>query len=216
MLHANDAFLRATGYSLREVVGQHHSMFCTPEYVVSPEYREFWLNLNRGEFAAGRYHRIGKYQRDMWIQATYNPVLDLNGNPFKVIKYATEVTAQVQMEQLVRAKTAEMTATVTALAASTTQIAQTSDQALELARRTAGDAEQGASELQRSIEAIRLIQASTREIGDIVSVMGEIASQTNLLAFNASIEAARGCARSSPARRSSRPSRRGCAACAGR
>ncbi|WP_284043947.1 PAS domain S-box protein [Actinoplanes sp. M2I2] len=191
VLHANENFLRATGYSLREVVGQHHSMFCTPEYVVSPEYRAFWLNLNKGEFSAGRYHRLGKYNRDMWIQATYNPVLDLNGRPSKVIKYATEITAQVRMEMLVQAKTSEMSATVSALAGATTEIAQTSGQALELARRTAGDAEQGAAELQRSIEAIKLIQASTREIGDIVSVMGEIASQTNLLAFNASIEAAR-------------------------
>jgi methyl-accepting chemotaxis protein len=191
VLHANDNFLRTTGYSLREVVGQHHSMFCTPEYVVSPEYRDFWLNLNKGQFSAGRYHRLGKYQRDIWIQATYNPVFDLNGKPFKVVKYATEITTQVQMERLVQAKTTEMTATVGGLASATTNIAQTSGQALELARRTAGDAEQGAAELQRSIEAIRLIQASTREIGEIVSVMGEIASQTNLLAFNASIEAAR-------------------------
>ncbi|PRX22264.1 methyl-accepting chemotaxis sensory transducer with Pas/Pac sensor [Actinoplanes italicus] len=191
VLYANDNFLRTTGYSLREVVGQHHSMFCSPEYVVSPEYRDFWLNLNKGQFSAGRYHRLGKYQRDIWIQATYNPVFDLNGRPFKVVKYATEITAQVQMEQLVQAKTAEMTATVGGLASATTTIAQTSGQALELARRTAGDADQGAAELQRSIEAIKLIQASTREIGEIVSVMGEIASQTNLLAFNASIEAAR-------------------------
>ena len=191
VLHANDNFLRTTGYSLREVVGQHHSMFCSPEYVVGPEYRDFWLNLNKGQFAAGRYHRLGKYNREVHIQATYNPVLDLNGRPFKVIKYATEITAQVQMEELVRAKTAEMTATVGGLSAATTQIAQVSGQALELARRTAGDAEQGAAELHRSIEAIKLIQASTRQIGEIVAVMGEIASQTNLLAFNASIEAAR-------------------------
>ncbi|WP_433832987.1 methyl-accepting chemotaxis protein [Actinoplanes sp. CA-015351] len=191
VLHANENFLRTTGYSLREVVGQHHSMFCSPEYVVSAEYRDFWLNLNQGQFSAGRYHRLGKYNREIWIQATYNPVFDLNGKPFKVVKYATEITAQVQMEQLVQAKTSEMTATVGGLASATTHIAQTSGQALELARRTAGDAEQGAAELQRSIEAIKLIQASTREIGEIVGVMGEIASQTNLLAFNASIEAAR-------------------------
>ena len=191
VLHANENFLRTTGYSMREVVGQHHSMFCTPEYVVGVEYRDFWLNLNRGQFSAGRYHRLGKYNRDIWIQATYNPVFDLNGKPFKVVKYATDITAQVQMEQMVQAKTAAMTATVGGLASATTQIAQTSGQALELARRTAGDAEQGSAELQRSIEAIKLIQSSTREIGEIVSVMGEIASQTNLLAFNASIEAAR-------------------------
>ncbi|MBB4691144.1 methyl-accepting chemotaxis protein [Paractinoplanes abujensis] len=191
VLHANENFLRISGYSLREVVGQHHSMFCPPEYVVSPEYRDFWLNLNKGEFSSGRYQRLGKYQREMWIQATYNPLFDLNGKPFKVIKYANEITAQVRMEQLVQAKTTEMTGTVSALAGATTEIARTSGQALELARRTAGDAEQGAAELHRSIEAIKLIQASTREIGDIVSVMGEIAGQTNLLAFNASIEAAR-------------------------
>jgi methyl-accepting chemotaxis protein len=191
VIHANDHFLRAMGYTMREIVGQHHSMFCPPGYVTGPEYREFWLNLNKGEFAAGRYHRIGKYNRDVWIQATYNPVFDLNGNPCRVIKYATEVTAQVEMEGRVQTKTAAMVDTVAGLATATTTIARTGGQAMELARRTAGDAEQGAAELQRSIEAIKLIQASTREIADIVAVMGEIASQTNLLAFNASIEAAR-------------------------
>ena len=94
VLTANDNFLTTLGYSLDEVRGQHHSLFVDPVYRSSPEYRLFWDKLGRGEYDAGQYKRIGKGGREVWIQASYNPILDLNGKPFKVVKYATDITAQ--------------------------------------------------------------------------------------------------------------------------
>ena len=95
ILNANDNFLRTLGYTLDEVKGQHHSLFVTPEARSSAEYRAFWERLGRGEYDAGRYLRLGKGGRQVWIQASYNPILDLDGRPFKVVKYATDVTAEV-------------------------------------------------------------------------------------------------------------------------
>ena len=94
ILDANDNFLKAMGYTLAEIVGQHHSIFMDPEYRVSAEYRAFWEKLGRGEFDSGQYKRIAKGGREVWIEASYNPIMDLNGRPFKVVKYATDVTAQ--------------------------------------------------------------------------------------------------------------------------
>jgi PAS domain S-box-containing protein len=94
VLDANDNFLNALGYSLDEVKGRHHSMFVEPAYKQSNEYREFWAALNRGEYQAAEYKRIGKAGKEVWIQASYNPILDLNGKPFKVVKYATDMTEQ--------------------------------------------------------------------------------------------------------------------------
>ena len=94
VLTANNTFLDVLGYSLDEAKGQHHSTFVEPAYRNSVEYKEFWARLNRGEYQAGVYKRLGKGGREIWIQASYNPILDLNGKPFKVVKYATEVTTE--------------------------------------------------------------------------------------------------------------------------
>ncbi|MPQ97836.1 PAS domain S-box protein [Modestobacter sp. I12A-02628] len=191
VLDANENFLRTVGYSLREIVGQHHSMFCSDDYTRSTEYRDFWLRLGKGDMISGRFHRRGNYGRDVYIQATYNPVMDLTGTPFKVIKYAYDVTAEVEREHRINTGTTEMTASVRNLATSIDEISQNSRSATELATETHGNAEEGVEALRASIEAIGMIQKSSAAITDIVRVMGEIANQTNLLAFNASIEAAR-------------------------
>jgi methyl-accepting chemotaxis protein len=96
VITANDNFLKALGYTLDEVRGRHHSMFVDEAYRQSGEYREFWARLNRGEYQAAEYKRIGKGGKEVWIQASYNPIFDLNGKPFKVVKYATDVTPQKQ------------------------------------------------------------------------------------------------------------------------
>lgn len=92
---ANENFLKTTGYTLEEIKGKHHSMFVAPEYGVSNEYKAFWERLNKGEYQAGEYQRFGKGGREVWIQASYNPIMDLNGKPFKVVKYATNTTEMV-------------------------------------------------------------------------------------------------------------------------
>ncbi len=91
---ANDNFLNALGYTLDKVKGKHHSMFVDEAYRQSSEYKEFWAKLNRGEYVADEFKRIGKGGKEVWIQASYNPILDLNGKPCKVVKYATDITEQ--------------------------------------------------------------------------------------------------------------------------
>ena len=93
VITANDNFLKTLGYSLDEIKGQHHSMFVEPSYRASAEYKQFWRDLNDGKFQAAEYKRIGKGGKEVWIQASYNPIFDLNGKPFKVVKFATDVTA---------------------------------------------------------------------------------------------------------------------------
>jgi methyl-accepting chemotaxis protein len=94
ILTANENFLNAIGYSLAEIQGQHHGMFVTPEYRASAEYKAFWARLGRGEYDAGQYMRIAKGGREIWIQASYNPIFDKRGRPYKVVKFATDVTEQ--------------------------------------------------------------------------------------------------------------------------
>ncbi len=94
ILTANENFLAAMGYSLAEIVGRHHRMFVTPDYAASPDYAEFWRRLGRGTFDRGEYKRLGKAGREVWIQASYNPVFDKAGRPVKVVKIAADVTAQ--------------------------------------------------------------------------------------------------------------------------
>jgi methyl-accepting chemotaxis protein len=91
VLTANENFCRALGYELKEIVGNHHRMFCEPAYVTTPAYHDFWARLGRGEYDAGTYKRLAKGNREIWIQASYNPVFR-NGKPIKVVKFAADVT----------------------------------------------------------------------------------------------------------------------------
>ncbi|MBV1910162.1 MAG: PAS domain S-box protein [Kangiellaceae bacterium] len=97
ILDANDLFLQAMGYELSEIKGKHHSMFVEPEYRNSREYEAFWTDLRQGDFRTDEYKRIGNHGKEIWIQASYNPILDKNGKPYKVIKFATDVTEQKQV-----------------------------------------------------------------------------------------------------------------------
>ncbi len=96
IITANENFLSAMGYRLEEIVGQHHSMFCDPDFARSADYKAFWASLGRGEFQSAAYRRIAKGGKEVWIQASYNPVLDRSGKPIRVIKFATDITAQTQ------------------------------------------------------------------------------------------------------------------------
>src|SRR5450830_1919704 len=94
IIKANDNFLNLVGYSAEEIIGKHHSLLTDPEYSQSDEYKIFWEKLGRGEFDQGQYKRVGKNSKEVWIEASYNPIYDLKGKPYKVLKYATDITQQ--------------------------------------------------------------------------------------------------------------------------
>ncbi|WP_456776875.1 methyl-accepting chemotaxis protein [Bradyrhizobium sp. USDA 4369] len=114
ILDANDNFLNTLGYSLAEIKGQHHSIFVDVAYRSSTEYRMFWDKLARGEYEAGQYRRIGKGGREVWIQASYNPIMGPDGKPFKVVKYATDVTEQVKASEALQTAVRQTQAVVDA------------------------------------------------------------------------------------------------------
>lgn len=128
IVDANENFCQAVGYSLSEIKGKHHSMFCEPSFRQSGEYRAFWEGLGRGEFQSGKYLRLGKGGKEIWIQATYNPILDGNGRPFKVVKFAADVTAieneRKRNEDERAAKAAEQAHVVRTLATSLRGLAE--------------------------------------------------------------------------------------------
>ena len=184
---ANANFLGALGYSLPEIKGQHHSMFVEPSERDSSSYREFWAALNRGEYQAAEYKRIGKGGKEVYIQASYNPILDLNGKPFKVVKYATDTTRQVLVRmgnERVRAMMESVAAGSEELNASVREISE----AMTKSRETASGAVEQVS--SADAQAQRLTDAAQAMSG-IVEMINSITGQINLLALNATIESAR-------------------------
>ena len=187
IITANANFLGALGYSLAEIKGKHHSMFVEPSERDGAAYREFWAALNRGQYQAAEYKRIGKGGKEVYIQASYNPILDLNGKPFKVVKYATDTTRQVLvrmgnervrgMMESVAAGSEELNASVREISAAMTKSRETAMSAVEQV--ASADA-----------QAHRLTEAAQAMSG-IIEMINSITGQINLLALNATIESAR-------------------------
>ena len=100
VLNANDNFLKIFGYRLDEVVGKHHRMFCEPGYAESTDYAEFWRRLGTGEYDADEFKRVDKNGSEIWLQASYNPIMDADGKPVKVVKFASDITTEVQKRSL--------------------------------------------------------------------------------------------------------------------
>ena len=191
VLNANENFLGLLGYTLREIKGEHHKMFCDKEYVQTQEYCTFWAQLSRGEYHTGRFLRLGKFQQRIWIQATYNPLLDAEGKVRGVVKFATNVTDQVKREEDVIAKAEAMDVTVAEMLEAIKAIAESAKASNSLANQTQSEANKGNAAATEVMQSMGKIQKAAADIGETVKVIGDIANQTNLLAFNAAIEAAR-------------------------
>jgi len=164
---ANENFLHALGYSLDEVKGRHHRMFVDPVDQNSPAYVEFWVRLNRGEYQAGEYKRIGKGGKEVWIQASYNPIFDLNRRPWKVVKYATDVTRQVKMRtemEEVIGGLGSIGDTAQALASSAEELTAVSQQLTVNAGDTAQQANTASATSEQVSANVNVVAASSEEM----------------------------------------------------
>lgn len=181
ILNANQNFLKTVQYSLGEIVGQHHSMFCDRAEVDSPSYKAFWASLNRGEFHSHRFERRNKYGQTLFLEASYNPIFDANGRLYKVVKFASDITHQV---------TTLRTAADSAHATSVQNDA-CARKGSEVVQQTVQIIEEISRDLNQAALSIDAVSKQSDIIGTIVQTIRGIADQTNLLALNAAIEAAR-------------------------
>ncbi|TXN28834.1 PAS domain S-box protein, partial [Methylobacterium sp. WL93] len=219
ILTANANFLNAVGYRLDEIRGQHHSLFVDANERTGEAYRSFWGQLGRGEFAAGEFRRIAKGGREVWIQATYNPISDRDGVPFKVVKFATDISTQVHERQRrieaqhaigtdldaigqavenVTRQTVEAAGTVgqvsndiQSVASGAEELSASVGEISQQVSHAARMAGQAVEQAQRTGSIVAGLSTQAAQIGEVVTMIQGIASQTNLLALNATIEAAR-------------------------
>lgn len=184
ILTANERFLATVGYRLEQIRGKHHRMFCEPEEVNSAGYQAFWDKLRRGEYVAERFKRIDAHGRVIWLEASYNPIFDAHDVLYKVVKFATVITDQVNQEQAVAqaADVAYSTSLGTDVSAR---------KATEVVTQTVSVMRGLEASMQEAAEGIQALDTQSRVIGSIIKTISDIAGQTNLLALNAAIEAAR-------------------------
>ena len=216
ILTANANFLDTMGYELKEIVGKHHRMFVETDYGKSPEYRAFWEKLGQGEFQAAQFKRITKAGKEIWIEASYNPIFDQDGNPFKVIKFATDITDQVKLlvdlKEMIDTNFAEInqnierldgaansgatsaeetSATVQTVAASAEELAASIGEIARSMNRSRDETERAFEQTQAANNSTQRMSEVVASMGSIVEVIQGIAGQINLLALNATIESAR-------------------------
>ena len=184
ILTANQNFLTRMGYTLAELKGKHHRLFCTPALVNSSAYEDFWRRLNQGELFQGQFERVDKRGQTVWLEANYNPVYDAAGRLCKVVKFASDVTARVeQHEQDARSASAAYHISV-----ATRKVAEQGTQVIQQA---ASEMRDIAEDIAESSTLIAQLGERSEQITAIVNTIRAIADQTNLLALNAAIEAAR-------------------------
>lgn len=184
ILRANRNFLDTLGYrDEREIVGKHHGIFMFPEDSQSLSYTHFWEHLGSGQFHAGQFRRMSRQGKPVWIEASYNPIFDDAGRPFKVVKYATDITERFEATQTLQGAFEQLNGLVTESAARADEAFQQTQQVLDVAR-------EGAQTTAKAVETMAEIRVDSQRIADIVGLIDGIAFQTNLLALNAAVEAA--------------------------
>jgi len=204
------------GYSLAEIQGKHHSVFVDPSYRNSRDYEDFWAKLRRGEYQAAQYKRIGKGGKEVWIEASYNPVFDLNGKPWKVVKFSTDITQQVALlaklktlidvnfseidgaieqssSQAMHASSAaeETSSNVQTVAASAEELAASISEISDSMSKSQAATDAAVQQVVGAVQATQHLSEAAIAMGGIVGLIQNIAGQINLLALNATIESAR-------------------------
>lgn len=184
VLTANKPFLDSMGYTLAQIQGKHHNIFCDPAEANSTQYKTFWDKLRRGEFVVDRFRRIDSLGRDVWLEASYNPITDANDRLYKVVKFATVITDQVMRE----AEVAEAAGIAFDTSKGTDNSARNG---ADVVQRMLNAMHELANRMQEAAQGIEALDKQSQLIGGIVKNISSIAEQTNLLALNAAIEAAR-------------------------
>ena len=171
ILTANENFLATLGYRLNEIQGQHHSLFVEPAYGNSADYKQFWRDLNDGKFQAAEYKRIGKGGREVWIQATYNPIFDPSGRPYKVVKFATDISARKAADEKLKMTMAGVNQNANSLSAASEELEANSQQMVNNAEETsaqAGVVSAAAEQVSKNVQTVATgteeMSASIREI----------------------------------------------------
>jgi methyl-accepting chemotaxis protein len=184
VITANTNFLQRMGYSLAQIQGQHHRIFCAPNTAGTQAYSDFWRRLNQGELFSGQFERMDKHGNTVWLEASYNPVYDAGGRLCKIVKFASDVTARVQQH----AADAASAAQAYHISMTTRDIAE---KGAEVIQQSASGMRDIAVDIDGSSHLIAKLGERSEQITAIVNTIRAIADQTNLLALNAAIEAAR-------------------------
>ncbi len=188
IIDANDVFLDLMGYSLQEVQGQHHQLFVEPSQRDTNEYKEFWARLNRGEYIQSEYKRIGKAGNEVWIHGSYNPIADLSGRPYKVVKFATDVTQRVVLQRQVEARraitrvlTQEVVESANQFAEGARVIAESSANLSDGAQSQAASVEEMNAAVEELTNAIQVITASSGKSRTEANRMATLAGDAGTL-----------------------------------
>ncbi|MBC7712572.1 MAG: PAS domain-containing methyl-accepting chemotaxis protein [Rhizobacter sp.] len=184
IITANENFLAVTGYSLDEVKGKHHRIFCEGSYTSTNQYSQFWEKLSRGEFDSGRYKRISKSGKNVWIMATYNPIFDMNGKPYKVVKFASDITAQVEKEESIQKMSVDFAKSATELKAVTDKANNVAKGALALGA-TTEEMNASVEELTASINSIAQNTKSADGVAKATFTEAEVGSKAIAKAIEA-------------------------------
>ncbi|MCR9002338.1 methyl-accepting chemotaxis protein [Rahnella perminowiae] len=183
VISANNNFLKLMGYSLQQIKGHSHTMFCLPQYRDSLDYRHHWQRLRSGEFILGRFERINGRFQPVWLEASYNPVIDDDGKVIKIVKIAHDITDQMHQQR----QQESMMTHVHELSLTTDK---TAAEGVTIVRQAVEDMQEVEALARRTSDIIGQLGQTSERIGEMVDTIRRISSQTNLLAINATIEAA--------------------------